>query len=387
MKLTFEKKELANAIQILQNVSAGRTTLPVLGNVLVKADEHIEMAGTDLEVSINMDVEGSIAEPGSITIPAKKLSEIVRELPDEEIEINTTSNDRIEIRCGEGEYKMIGLPSSEFPEIPSTLENYFTIKADSLTEMIEKTEFAAATDESRYFLNGVFFRFSSEETKLVATDSRRLAMVEGKVIESLSSEIGVIVPLKAVKSVQKAFAKDDEVKIGLLDNQIVFSTEDTMLVSRLIEGDYPNYEEVIPKDNETEIRLDTKEFLNVLQRVALLSNPKTYSIKVNFEGSNIMVSARTPELGEAQEDFEANSGEGNLSVSFDSRYIIDALKHVDTQEVVLNLKDSLAAVLIHPFENSDTDDERVASDELSAGQSVGTSSLDYIYLIMPMRSD
>lgn len=367
MKLIFEKQKLENAIQILQSVSAGRTTLPILGNVLVKANDHIEMAGTDLEVSINMDVEGSIEEAGSITIPAKKLSEIVKELPNENISVTTTPNDRIEISCGEGEYRMIGLPATEFPEIPSALENYFTINAKQLVEMIDKTEFAAATDESRYFLNGVFFRFSPEETKLVATDSRRLAMVEGEVIESVSEEIGVIVPLKAVKTVQKAFSDEDEIKIGLLDNQIVFSSDSTMLVSRLIEGDYPNYEEVIPKDNDVKIQLDTKDFLDVLQRVALLSNPKTYSIKLNLEGNNITVSARTPELGEAKEDFEVNSGEGNLQIAFDVRYIVDAIKHVDTEETLLEFKDSLAATVIHPSESSDR--------------------LDYTYLIMPMRSD
>ena len=368
MKLIFKKHELASAIQILQGVSAGRTTLPILGNILVKAeDERLEMSGTDLEVSIKMNVEGSIEEPGSITIPAKKMSEIVRELPDEEIRLTTTSNDRIEIICGEGEYKIIGLPSSEFPEIPSTLESYFTMDANQLIKMIEKTEFAAATDESRYFLNGVFFRFTPEDTRLVATDSRRLAMTEGEVIESISEEIGVIVPLKAVRAIQKAFVEEETIKVGLLDNQIAFSTDNTTLVSRLIEGEYPNYEEVIPKDNEINIRLDTKKFLDVLQRVALLSNPKTYSIKLNVEGNRITVSAKTPDLGEAKETFEINSGEGNLVMAFDARYIIDALKHIDTEEAVMELKDSLAAAVIHPYESSD--------------------NLDYIYLIMPMRLD
>ena len=369
MELIFKKHELANAIQILQGVSAGRTTLPILGNVLIKAeDERIEMTGTDLEVSIRMKVQGEIKESGSITIPAKKLSEIVRELPDEDIKLTTTSNDQTKISCGEGEYKIIGLPSSEFPEVPSVLENYFTMEADQLIKMIEKTEFSAATDESRYFLNGIFFRFSPQETRLVATDSRRLAMVEGKVIESVSDEIGVIVPLKATSSVQKAFAEDETVRIGLLDNQIAFSTDNTMLISRLIEGDYPNYEEVIPKDNEIKIVLSAKKFVDVLQRVALLSNPKTYSIKLDVKGNRITVSAKTPELGEAKEDAEIISGEGNISIAFDARYIIDALKHIDTEEVVLELKDSLAAAVIHS--PSDTSD-----------------NLNYIYLIMPMRLD
>jgi len=368
MELIFKKNELVNAIQILQGVSAGRTTLPILGNVLVKAqDERIEMSGTDLEVSIRMVVEGEIKDAGSITIPAKKLSEIVKGLPDEEIKLTTTSNDRIQICCGTGEYKMIGLPAEEFPEIPAALENYFTISAENLVKMIEKTEFAAATDESRYFLNGVFFRFSPEETKLVATDSRRLAMVEGEVIESVSEDIGVIVPLKAVKAIQKAFADDDNVNIGLLENQIGFSSDDTMLISRLIEGDYPNYNEVIPKNNEIKIRLDTQRILNVLQRVALLSNPKTYSIRLKVEDKKITVSAKTPELGEAKEEFEINSGDGDILIAFDARYIIEAIKHVDTEEVLLELKDSLAATVIHPYENSD--------------------NLNYIYLVMPMRLD
>lgn len=368
MELVFQKNNLADAIQIAQSVSAGRTTLPILANVLVKAeDDRIEMTGTDLEVSINMTVEGEVKEAGSITLPAKKLSEIVRGLPNEPIRLVTTANDRVEITCGQGQYKIIGLAEEEFPKVPTELEDYFTIKGGNLVKMLEQTEFAAATDESRYFLNGVYFKLAPDETTFVATDSRRLATAEGKDMDAIAEEVGVIVPLKAVEAIQKAFAEGDEVKVGLVGNQILFRSDTTVLVSRLIEGEYPNYKDVIPTDNNIHIELDTQKLLGVLQRVASLSNPKTNMITFQVEDGQVIVSAETPQVGEAKESLAIDDGDGNLLIGFDARFFIDALKHIDAEGVLLELNDSQTATVIHP--------------------SASSGDWDCTYLIMPMRLD
>ena len=248
MQLVFAKEDLFRCIQVLQGVAAGRNTLPILSNVLVRAmDGQIEIAATDLEVSIQTVVPGTIVEEGAITVSARKLSEIVRELPDQEIRFSTTANDRIEITCGEGVYKIIGLPDDEFPELSSITGAFFTIDGELLCSMIDKTEFSASTEETRYFLNGLYFDLTPELTQIVATDGRRLAVASSDTLMPPPQEpIGVIVPLKAVQEIAKTFAESAEVKVCLLENQIIFADDDSTLTSRLVEGEYPKYQQIIP---------------------------------------------------------------------------------------------------------------------------------------------
>ncbi|MBI1926367.1 DNA polymerase III subunit beta [Candidatus Poribacteria bacterium] len=314
MELVFKKEDLLKSLQVLQGVAAGRNTLPILSNVLIRAaNGQVEIVATDLEVGIRIVVPGTIFDEGAITISAKKLAEIVRELPPAEIKLTTTANDRVEIVCGEGVYKIIGLPDDEFPDLPAIQGDFFTIDGEGLRTMIYRTEFSAATEETRYFLNGLYFHLTPESTQVVATDGRRLAIASSAALTPSPQEpIGVIIPLKGVKEITKTFAESAEVKICLLENQIM------------------------------------ENFLSALKRVALLANPKTYSIRLDIQENAVKVSAKTPELGEAYETVELKSGNGDIQIAFDARFLMEAVRHIQTEDVLLELKDSLSAVVLKP---------------------------------------
>ena len=350
MQLIFTKEDLSRCVQVLQGVAAGRNTLPILSNVLIRAmDEQIKIAATDLEVSIQTVVPGTIIDEGAITVSARKLSEIVRELPDQEIRLSTTANDRIEITCGEGVYKIIGLPDDEFPELPSITGDFFAIDGEVLCSMIDKTEFSAATEEARYFLNGLYFDLTPEITQIVATDGRRLAIASSDTLIPPPQEpIGVIVPLKAVREIARTFTESAEVKVCLLESQIIFADDDSILTARLVEGEYPNYRQIIPSDNEIHLTLNVENMLGGLRRVALLSNPKTYSIRLDIQEGKARISAKTPELGEAYETVDIKEGDGEIQIAFDARFLVEAVGHIQSEDFRLELKDSLSAAVLKP---------------------------------------
>jgi DNA polymerase-3 subunit beta len=334
--------------------------------VLIRAaNGQIEIAATDLEVGIQIVVPGSIVEEGAITVSARKLSEIVRELPVGEIRLTTTANDRVELVCGDGVYKIIGLPDDEFPELPSIRGEFFTIDGELLRSMIFRTEFSAATEEARYFLNGLYLLLSADETQIVATDGRRLAIASNEALAPAPEEpVGVIIPLKAVREITKTFGESAEVRISLLENQVIFADDDATLTSRLVEGEYPKYQQIIPRDNDLHLTLNRDKLSGALRRVALLSNPKTYSIRLDIQGEQVRISARTPELGEAYETVEIVGGSGDIQIAFDARFLTEAVRHIETNEILLELKDSLSAAVLKP---------------------VGKD--DHLCLIMPMRPE
>jgi DNA polymerase III subunit beta len=350
MELVFSKEELLKAIQVLQGVAAGRNTLPILSNILIRAaDGQIEIAATDLEVGIKIAVPGTVIDEGGITVSARKLAEIVRELPPEEIRLSTTANDRVEIACGDGVYKIIGLPDDEFPDLPSIQSNFFTMDAGILCSTIQKTEFAASVEEARYFLNGLYFHLTPEMTKFVATDGRRLAVASSEALTPAPEEpTGVIIPLKAVREIAKTFDESAEVKVCLLENQILFADDDATLTSRLVEGEYPKYEQIIPADHDIHTVVNTEKFLNAVRRVALLANEKTHSIRLDITEDTIRVSARAPELGEAYETVPIIEANGTIEIALNARFLVDVLRHIDTDDVRIEFKDSQSAAVLKP---------------------------------------
>ena len=222
-RFSLNQQDLQKSLNYCQGVIEKRSTLPILSNVLIPAGAgQIEIAATDLEVGIRMNVAGQIQEEGEITVSARKLGEIVRELPEEDIRISTVGNDRVEIVCGSGKYKIIGLPSDEFPPIPSIDGSSFTISGEELRSMIQRTEFAASTDEARYYLNGLFFNLTEESTQIVGTDGHHLSIVTEKSLEPKPDEpISVIVPLKAVREVLKTFSDSSSIQFSVKGNQIL----------------------------------------------------------------------------------------------------------------------------------------------------------------------
>lgn len=364
MELTFEKDNLLYALQVLQGVTGGRNTLPILSNVLIRAeDSRIECIATDLEVGIKMQVAGEVKEGGAITVSAKKLVDIVKALPvDKPIDVVTTANDQVEITCGDGVYKIIGQPDEEFPQIPSVEGETLTIGGETLVDVIQKTEFAASTEEVRYFLNGLYFNPGADSTEVVATDGKRLALTHCEPLNASGEASGFIVPLKAVREIAKTFADAGEVEVSISENLIHFTDGDATLTARLVEGDYPNYEKIIPESTDGRTVVSRDQILSATRRVALLSNPKNYSICLEIDTEQIQVSARTPELGEAYETVPVESGNASVRMGLDARLLVEALAHIQSDSLAIEFIGELNPVLIKPV----SDDE-------------------YISLIMPMR--
>jgi len=373
MELVFDKEKLWITMQMVGNVAASRNTLPILSNVLVKTvGDQIHLAATDLEVGIKCVVSGEIVNPGSITIPAKKLVDIVRELPSttdsgnepSKVKIATLANDRVEIDCERAKFRIVGLPDEEFPPLPELGDAFLTINSGTLCQMIQRTIFAASTEETRHFLNGVYFSVNSDTLKMVATDGKRLAIASHQLEESVKEKIGIIIPIKTVNNILRTFAGDEPVRIALLENQVLFSTQDITLISRLIEGEYPDYEAVINPvlKNDITLTANTGHLLSVVRRVSLLANPKTPSIKIESNNGELSVSASTPELGEAQEQMQVKIEGGKVEIAFNAKYVMDVLRNIQTDESILKFRDSLSPVLISPSEGN-----------------------DYMCVIMPMR--
>ncbi len=366
MELIFERDDLLDSLQILQGVASRRTTLPILSNVLINATgDAIECMATDLEVGIRMKVEGTITEEGAITVSAKKLVDIVKELPaDKPVHLATTANDRVEITCGDGVYKIIGLPGEEFPQLPSVEGEALKIGGETLRDVLQKTEFAASTEEVRYFLNGLYFNFLEQGTEVVATDGKRLALARCEPLTAPGEANGFIVPLKAVREIARTFADAGEISISVFENQILFTDGNATLTTRLVEGDYPKYEKIIPESTEGRAVVSKEGILSATRRVSLLSNPKNYSICLEIDSEQVQVSAKTPELGEAHETLPVESSTGSARIGFDARLLIEALSHIETESLSLEFSGELNAVLVRP---------------------VGDDN--YVSLIMPMRLD
>ncbi len=366
MELIFERDDLLDSLQILQGVASRRTTLPILSNVLINATGGtIECMATDLEVGIRMKVEGTITEEGAITVSAKKLVDIVKELPaDKPVHLATTANDRVEITCGDGVYKIIGLPDEEFPQLPSVEGEALKIGGETLRGVLQKTEFAASTEEVRYFLNGLYFNFLEQGTEVVAADGKRLALARCEPLTAPGEANGFIVPLKAVREIARTFADAGEISISVFENQILFTDGNATLTTRLVEGDYPKYEKIIPESTEGRAVVSKEGILSATRRVSLLSNPKNYSICLEIDSEQVQVSAKTPELGEAHETLPVESSTGSARIGFDARLLIEALSHIETESLSLEFSGELNPVLVRP---------------------VGDDN--YVSLIMPMRLD
>ncbi len=350
MELTFEKHDLLHALQVLQGVASGRNTLPILSNVLIQAaDGNIECVATDLEVGIKIKVEGIIQEDGAITVSAKKLADIIKELPeDKAIQLVTTANDRVEITCGDGVYKIIGLPDEEFPQLPAVDGHPLTIEGETLRAVIRRTQFAAATDDVRYYLNGLYFNFLEDKTEVVATDLHQLALAQCEPFETPEDVGGFIVPLKAVKEIERTFAESETVQISILENQVLLADEEATLTTRLVEGDYPKYREVMPEEIEGTAIVAKEQLLKASRRVALLSNPKSYAICLEIGTEQVQVSVNTPELGEAHETLPVESATGQIRFGIDARFLIETLTHIETESIAIEFTTEVKPIFFKP---------------------------------------
>jgi DNA polymerase-3 subunit beta len=348
MKFSVSKEKLLEGLQTVQNVVGTRTTLPILSNVLMQAEDgRLRLTTTDLDVGISSTVDASVEKPGATTLPARRLATIVRELPASEIIFDVDSKNTASIRCGQSFFKILGLPEDEFPPLPRFDEaKGFTIGQQQLRDGLRKTAYAISTDETRYVLNGILFSFKDNKLTMVATDGRRLALVDIEVEFPRSHEADIIVPTKCVTELARLLGDEGDLKMSVGENQVAFDVNGTLLVSKLIEGNYPNYRQVIPGEAKERITLEREQFLNSVHRVSLLTSDKANSVKLSFSKNNIEICANTPDVGEARESLPVAYKGKEFSIAFNPEFLMAPLKNLTNDEVFLDLIDEMSPGVI-----------------------------------------
>ncbi|HEY1788868.1 MAG TPA: DNA polymerase III subunit beta [Verrucomicrobiae bacterium] len=349
MNLTISKEQIITGLQAVQNVVGSRTTLPILSNVLLRAEkDRVEFTATDLDVSVVCSVEAKVKKPGGTTVPVKKLFGIVRELNGNEIELETDEKNVTVISCGPSYYKIHGLSADEFPPLPKFKDDKkVSLQQETIKAMMRKTAFAVSTDESRYVLNGIFLSLKDNKMTMVATDGRRLALADEEADISEKSSGEFIVPAKAVSELNRLLQEKGEAEIKFGENQASFALKDekgfsVLLITKLIEGNYPNYKQVIPTETKERIPLVREEFLQALRRAEIMTSEKANSVKLSFGKNNLAITANTPEVGEARESLAVNYKGKEMAIAFNPRYLIDALGALSEDEVFFELIDELS---------------------------------------------
>jgi DNA polymerase III subunit beta len=349
MNLTISKEQILNGLQAVQNVVSTRTTLPILSNVLLRAEgDKLEFTATDLDVTIASAVEAKVKKPGASTVPVKKLFGIVRELSSSEIEIEVDEKHNCAIRSGASFYKINGLSADEFPPRQEFKEEKkVVLPQDTIRAMMKKTSFAMSSDESRYVLNGIFLSLKDHKMVMVATDGRRLALVDEEVDVSEKSQGEFIVPAKAVNELNRLLQDKGDVEVRYAENQASFTLKDEkgssiLIISKLIEGNYPNYRQVIPSETKERVSLVREEFLHALRRAEIMTSEKSNSVKLSFGKNKLEITANSPEVGEAKETLAINYKGPDIAIAFNPKYMIDPLNALANDEVFFELIDELS---------------------------------------------
>ncbi len=361
MKFAISKDIFLKGLQKVQGIIETRKTMPILSNVLIEAlHDKIYITATDLEVGMKSSYEASVFEDGKITVSAKKLYEIIKELPEAEINFSTRENDWIDLQCGKARFNIVGLSPDEFPFLPKTDDTgHIRLSCSTLNKMVEKTSYAICQDETKYNLNGIFFKISENgETtslKLVATDGHRLSLAECDVPGSSGTDLskGIIFPKKGIYEIKKITEDETgEILLSFADNNAVLRKGDTLLIMRLVDGEFPDYNRVLPTGNDNIAVLNRNDFLHSLRRMSILSSDKFKGVKLELQNSSMEISANNPELGEAHETIEIRYSGKTTSIRFNARYIIDVLTVLDDDEIELHLKDDLSPAILKPLQSS-----------------------------------
>lgn len=343
MKFAAPKDVLLKGIQSVQAVIDSKAIQPILAHILIEAtNDNIVLTATDFNVGIITSISVKPALVGAITVPAKKLMEIIRELPDGEIvSVSVKKNNIVNIECGKSNFKIMGLSEDEFSKPPEFKDkNYVTMKQPRLKTMLRRTSFATGRDEIRHVLNGILFSLKPSGLRLVATDGRCLAMTEEKMQLPKTLEGKFILPSKAVGELDRILADDGDVKMLVMEKQVMFDAGATKLVSRLIEGDFPNYERVIPEETKEKIVVSRQALLAAIKRVALFTSPDSMFVKVDAAKDKMVLSKSDPHTGEARVEIEAQYKGKELSIGFNPDYLISLLKNVDQETIALELVDA-----------------------------------------------
>ena len=368
MELVVRKTDLLKELQLFQGIVERKNTIPILANVLLEAKgDELRLAATDLEVGLRAKCAASVSKPGSLTLPAKKFYEIVKELPETDVRIEEDKTGAVKVAADRYESKMQTLPREDFPTLPEIAAGESTmVPRGALREMVAKTQFAITGEDTRYFLNGALFVLRPDGMLLVATDGHRLAMVTApRSGAGTGEESRTILPKKALLELARLLAEGDgDIAFAKGENHLFFDVDGRLLVSRMIDGQFPAYERVIPKNNDKRIEFERDRIQAAIRRVALLSNERSRAVKFSLESGKVEVSSNSPELGEAREQLAVDYGGPALQISFNAQYVMDFLSAVSTDVIAIEFRDEVSQTVMRP---------------------VGTTDYDYTYVVMPMR--
>ncbi len=357
MEFKIEKNIFLKALTKIQGIIEKKHTLPILANVLIETNkDKITFTATDLEVGIKSDYEAKIIKDGKITLSAKKLFEIIKELPDKEIYFNSKNNFWVEIICEKSVFNLVGLSPDEFPKFPLVDTDIKSIDKNLINEMIDKTIFSVSNDETKFNLTGIYIKYNKEENNLifVSTDGHRLSLINRNFNNEFNNNFtdGFILPKKGIIEFKKIIENtNDNIELGVKDNNFSIRTKDTTLIMRMVDGEFPDYNRVIPDKGENIAIIDKNIFLHSLKRISVLSNEKSKGVKIKLNKDLMILSSSNPDVGDAKEEIDIDYNGSDISIGFNARYIIDILQVIDKDNIVLSLKDNISPGRINPEED------------------------------------
>lgn len=362
MKIKVQKQTMINALQKVQSVVPANSTISILSNVMLEAQsDSLKVCATDLDLNVQVIVDAKVEAKGSTTTDAKRLFSIFREIGGDEVSLEVEDNNQTKLRSGSSYFKLNGMSSEDFPQMPEIESDHsYAVEGGVFKEMLQKTFYAASTDETRMSLNGVLMSFKAGKLTVVATDGRRLALVEQEIEFPASAEADLILPPKAVAELIRTLDGDGMLKIKLQENQVSFEFANIVIVSKLIDDTYPNYEQVIPESSENRVSIEREMLLGSVRRAALLTTEQSNSVKLCFSENSLEIVTETPEVGEANETLAVKYTGPNIAIAFNPAFLMAPLKSLQSDMIYFEM-----------------------SDEMSPG--VIKADLPFLYVIMPMR--
>jgi DNA polymerase-3 subunit beta len=352
MEVVLDRDAFLKGLQMVHNIVEPRQTLPILANVLLEADgETVRLSATDLEVGARVSVPARATSKGAVTVSARKLAEIVKELPATGLTLKVGESAGVTLRCAGVSYRLVGMPPDDFPAvIPASPPGWLSLEAKTLRDMLGQTSFAASHDESRFALNGVLFSLQPKEIRLVATDGHRLAVAVRGVGQGLAGVSG-IVPRKAVAEIMRVTSAGEDVQIAITENQFLLQMPNFVMTARLIEGQFPNWEAVMPRNHPGRLGIRRSALTAALRRVSVMAEERNKPVRLTLAPTKLTLSAASHDMGEAEETLEVEYAGAELTIGFNARYMLDALGGVEGEDVVFEFKDALSSGIIKSAED------------------------------------
>ncbi|MFO7889413.1 MAG: DNA polymerase III subunit beta [bacterium] len=359
MKFSILQKELLNSLQKISSVVPVRSATPIAENILFTVEENkLQITGTDIEVSIRTEIPlNDSVMPGSVALPGKIITEMIRSLPDIPINFEANENNKVTITTEKGVYSISGISKENYPELPSLSdENSISIPSNKLKRMLTKTIFAVSSEELRPALMGVYFQIMKDELRMVATDGHRLSKIVDTNFGYDKDPVMMIIPPKAVQIAIKNFSEEGVTKIKFSNEALSFTFDSTVLYTRLVEGEYPDYEKVIPRDNEDKMTANKDLMIAATKRVSIFSSALTHQIRYSLSGKTLKIQSEDVDIGgEAQEELAIEYSGEDMDIGYNAEYILDILKHIDDDKVLFHLNSPVKASLITPTEQKENE--------------------------------